>query len=969
MEPAFPFVRVNDFTPNKPDGVWTTVGKIDRWQADAANRRFTFFFGQRSLFIEILGELGFRLRFNPAPAASYTFETSVSVVSRDLGLAGLKVQANQPGPNLLELSTGSLRIEVNLAAFAVAVYRANQLLHQDQPGQGILYIPGAEVVAVMKTAPQGAFYVGGGEKAGAQLFKNNFTFTYFNFDNYMYTEGPSLGQPGPLNPTVPLYCSIPFLIEINPYPKGAVAGPAYAYGIFLDNSAQSYINVTTNDYSDMAGKYYLGALYNELDYYFMAGDWVGDVLNQYTTLTGRPTLPPRYVFGFHQGAYGYFDRYRLSAAANAYREAHIPCDGLHIDVDFQDNYRTFTHSEVKFPACAQYFDGLHGRGFKLSTNITPLITDNLLGESGRVDKYPQRDTLDKAGALLKNSRAGSDSQQNKTPYEAGVNYGSNFGSNPYKYPPLVINRNPTNPPFLPFIPLTAPGNYPDFGLAVNRQVWGEQYQHLIKDLHLDMVWQDMTCPAINPNLRTSQNRTFPGDLLMSQEATDAGGQVHVNLLPFAKVQNAYALNLLKATFEGLGKLSPDKRNFIIARGGYAGIQRYAALWTGDSVSSWDFLRINIPEVLNLGLSGVPISGCDIGGFAKGPVDGFNSTPPDTGLSGVPFVSAVVTGAITNYELLTRWMQLGSFLPWFRNHYDGYNKGFQEAFAYGEPVPTNCRRYVELRYRMLQVYYDAMYKCTQTGTPIARALFLNDPHDPAVYSHSDDQFFVGDDFLVAPILDPHATFNPPTPPIRSIYLPARSDWYSFKDNQSPLEGAVPGGTTIPDYFADLDRVPIYVRAGAVLPFCELEQWVGELPKNPLTFNCYPGPDRWTDASAYQLYQDDGISAGAGTPYRLSRIYQRTINQPGSVQREVRVARVQGDYKPPANFFFIGILGSTTKPTKVSRDGTALPDAGVSANLAASPLDCWYWNADLQIAFVKIFDLDPPHPQDTTVNATY
>src|SRR5262249_6564538 len=155
----FPFVPVNNFTPN--DAGWTTVGKIDRWQADAANRRFTFFFGQRSLFIEILGELGFRLRFNPAPAASYDFETSVSVVSRDLGLAGLQVHANQPGPNLVGLSTGSLRIEVNLAAFAVAVYRGNQLLHQDQPGQGILYIPGAEVVAVMKTAPQGAFYVGG----------------------------------------------------------------------------------------------------------------------------------------------------------------------------------------------------------------------------------------------------------------------------------------------------------------------------------------------------------------------------------------------------------------------------------------------------------------------------------------------------------------------------------------------------------------------------------------------------------------------------------------------------------------------------------------------------------------------------------------------------------------------------------------------------------------------------------------
>jgi len=956
----FPFVAVNNFTPNNPG--WTTVGKIDRWERDAANRRFTFFFGERSLFIEILGERCFRLRFNPAPKASYGFETSVSIVSRDLGLAGLQVRADQPGPNLLGISTGSIRIEINLAAFAVAVYRSTQLLHQDYPGRGILYIPGAEVVAVMKTAPPGAFYVGGGEKAGAKLFKNDFTFTYFNFDNYMYSRGPCLGDPGALNPTEPLYCSIPFLIEINPNPKGAVAGPAYAYGIFLDNSAQSYINVTANDYSDMAGKYYLGAVYNELDYYFMAGDCASAVLDQYTTLTGRPPLPPRYVFGFHQGAYGYFDRNRLSAAANAYRDTHIPCDGLHIDVDFQDNYRTFTHSEVKFPDCAQYFASLHGRGFKLSTIITPLITDNLQGESGSVTEYVQRDKLRQAGVLLTNSRARSGSVPNKKEegdpaYGAGVNYGFNLGSNPYKYPPLRINREGK-------IPLAATGYYPDFGLDANRRLWGEQYKHLINDLGLDMVWHDMTCPGIDPATQ-SENNTFPGDLLMSQEATDAGGQVQVNLLPNAKLHNAYALNLLKATFEGLEKLRPGQRNFIIARGGYAGMQRYAALWTGDSVSSWDFLRINIPQVLNLGLSGMPISGCDIGGFAKGSVDGFNTTRPDTAISGIPFVSAVVTGAITNYELLTRWMQLGSFLPWFRNHYDGYNKGFQEPFAYGEPVPTNCRRYVELRYRMLQVYYDAMYKCTRTGMPIARALFLNDDQDLAVYSHSDDQFFIGDDFLVAPILSPHATFNPPTPPIRSIYLPAGSDWYSFKDNQSPLEGAVPGGTTIPDYFADLDRVPIYVRAGAILPFCELEQWVGQLPTNPLTFNCYPGPDRWTDATAYQLYQDDGISSGAGTQYRLSRIYQRTINQAGSAQREVRVAHVQGNYEPPAKFFFIGILGSITKPTRVTRDREALADAGDSANLATSPVDCWYWNASIQIAFVKIFD----RSSDTTVSAAY
>jgi len=283
---------------------------------------------------------------------------------------------------------------------------------------------------------------------------------------------------------------------------------------------------------------------------------------------------------------------------------------------------------------------------------------------------------------------------------------------------------------------------------------------------------------------------------MAQESTDSTGAVSVTLLPNAQLHNSYVLNLLRATWEGINLLRPNTRNFIIARGGYAGMQRYAALWTGDSGSTWDFLRINLPEVLNLGLSGVPISGCDIGGFAKIDqfVDGIDTAFPNTYIAGEPFTAASVEGGITNYELLTRWMQLGSFLPWYRNHYDGYNKQFQEPYAYGEPVPSNCRKYVELRYRMMQVYYDAMYQWTQTGMPIARALFLNDSNDPQVYANANvsSEFYVGADFLVAPITDPHDCLNPPTPPTRSVYLPAGSNWYQFMDNISPILGAIGGG---------------------------------------------------------------------------------------------------------------------------------------------------------------------------------
>jgi alpha-glucosidase len=746
--------------------------------------------------------------------------------------------------------------------------------------------------------------------------------TQFNYDNYKYTKPtvPSGTTPGPLNPSIALYASIPFMVEANPQPTGAFAGAPYASGIFFDNIAQSYFNMGSNDYSNMDGKYYFGALFGELDYYFFLGDRVPDVLEQYTTLTGRAPMPPKYALGYHQGGYGYFDRAHLENVANSYRAARIPCDGLHIDVDFQDNYRTFTHSEMKFPNVAQMMQGLHAQGFKCSTNITPFLTDNALDENANSTGYAQRKALSDMGGLIYNTYAGQG--PSPVPFQGTVNYGENDDFNPYPYPPLPLPKDTKSG----MTPLSAPGNYPDLGRADVREVWGQQYAHLINDVGLDMIWQDMMCPALDANL--FGNGTFPLTLM-----TNNG----VDYVPNGVGHNAYALFVIMGTWDGLAKLRPDRRNFIIARGGYAGMQRYAALWTGDSGSSWDFLRINLPEVLNIGLSGVPMSGCDIGGFAE-----------DSGSTPGPFPGhGQVFGAITNYELLTRWMHLGSFLPWYRNHYNGYRKEFQEPYRYGEPVPTNCRKYVELRYRMLQVYYDAMYEWTRSGMPVARALFLNDPDDLAVYDHLDDQFFVGRDFLVAPILFP-GQGGPPVA-TRSVYLPAGSNWYAFMDGVARLDDPVPGGSTIGAWYAGLDQVPIYVREGAILPMRGLEQYVGELAQNPLDINVYPGRD-----SEYLLYQDDGITTRAAKAgaFRTTLIGQRS--QGGN--RTVRLQRQVDAYTPPEPYFTVSLLGAA-QPSAVTVAGAAVGNAGSAAGLASAAGDAFYYDAGLQTTVIKVFDTRP------------
>jgi alpha-glucosidase len=933
---AYNYVNVAGFTPNA--GGWSQIGPVTAANPSANTFVFTLTSSpQNAVTITVLGPTSYRLRFDPNPQSGLSATASAAVVNRNLGT--VSATGSQSG-STYTISTGAMTIQVNTASFAVTVLRNGQVVDQDQPGQGLLWIPGQTVTAMMKVMPAGGQCVGFGEKAGSTVVKNNFTMTQFNFDNFTYNNDAIAATPanqiipanntgGPLNPSEPLYCSIPFMTLVNPTPSGTFAGSPYALGVFLDNPGQTYFNLGSNDYSDMTGKYYVGARYGVLDLYYLLADDAAGVLGLYTTLTGRANMPPKYVFGFHQGAYGYFDRYKLSVAANSYRAARIPLDGLHIDVDFQDNYRTFTHSEMKFPNCKDYFDDLHSIGFKMSTNITPLLTDNTLDEFGNVTPYTQRENILNVDGLLYQDFAGQPTSTDL--YVGMVSYGDNYGTNPYPYPPLKPNNQGVTP-------LGAPGNYTNYAVPIAAQTWGKNYEHLICDLGLDMIWQDMTCPAYALTQETPV-RTFPQDLLLAP----IGSTTTVQTAPNALLHNAYAGLLLDATWTGICTLRPEKRNFIIARGGYAGIQRYAALWTGDSASSWDFLSINIPEVVNLGLSGVPMSGCDIGGFANGS----GSSPYSIQGTDVK----TVVGGITDYELLTRWMVLGSFLPWYRNHYNGYTKQYQEAYAYPEPVPSICRQWISLRYRMSQVWYDAMYTWTTTGLPPVRALFLTDGSDPQVYQHLNDEFFVGDDMLVAPIVTQGNQNDPMRTATRQVYLPATGDWWSFMDNQYPLPASVAGGTLITNWSANLNQVPIYIRAGGILPFRQTEQWIGQLPVNPITINCYPGPAR-----SRQLYQDDGTTtqnqSANGGHYRLTTLAQSFT----STSRTLTVTRTYDNFKPSEPFYYVAFINGpgVGKPSTVTLNGTALPDVGNSDTLSQSATNAWYWNASINITFVKVFD---------------
>ncbi len=1006
------FTQVDEFTPAYQN--WQTIGNVT-WTYQESEKAFLLTATKDSnivIKIYILGPSAFRVRFNPN-SPNYPSKKSSAVVNLNLGTTQINYREDN---NTLIIDLDHITINIGLQPYGIAVTRKTkenqvQTIHETNYDYNLVYEDNSEVTACFMKVPSGVGYYGFGEKAGIDLNQNFHTMTFFNYDNFTY-EGPDTAQdnnypvvpsgPGPLNVEEPLYNSMPILVEWNPKPSGDFAGDPYAYAIFLDNPCQTYFNIQTNDYSQyMDGKYYFGSLYNEMDYYFMAGNDIPSVLTQYTILTGPAPMPPMYALGYQQGCYGYYDEKRVMDAAQAYRNNQIPIDGLHIDVDFQDEYRTFTSSSEKFPYVQDFFNTLHEMGFKCSTNITgimsivhqgsPPYTVQALDENGQV---VTRNILDDGTAKNMfimdqyiDEYAGEGSSAN--PFIINENYGTNTdGFNTY----------------IP--PNTALGTYGYYADMLRDEVkvwWSGNYYELI-DKGLDMIWQDMTCPAVTASIDAKylHYKTLPGNLLMSN--------LEGNQVPNAKIHNAYALNMIQATYEGLTRIKnslPDnsynknKRNFIIARGGYAGVHRYAANWTGDSASSWEFLSINISEVLNWGISGQPLSGCDIGGFANGSGSA-GSAVVHNGGSTDPNNPPYITGGQTEPNLLARWMTMGAFLPWYRNHYDGYTKAYQEPYNYSQyPHENNtydtrvlpaCKKYIEIRYQLLQLFYDAMYECTQTGMPICRAMFLNDPQDQNLYPPTDvhdvlvtpynssqqyqydttptyrdrDQFFVGHDLLVAPVILERwesSSYSPGSQnnyPSRPVYLPAGFKWYAFTGDFSgqpdpynnlptTLQGTIvsTASGTYTWNTSQLDLVPAYIREGAIIPVRHLEQYVGQLAKNYLTYNIYPGQD-----SSYLCYQDDHITMDAenSQAYRTTQIQHK---QQGSGQ-EITLTRLHDNYTPPEEFYYVALLGQTQAPSSVAANDSTLQAVNTLQSLADSSINAYFYSLDRQTIFIKVFD---------------
>ncbi len=607
-----------------------------------------------------------------------------------------------------------------------------------------------------------------GEKTG-YLEKSGRSYEMWNRDpNGFYTHNED-----------PLYMSIPFYIVRTPRSGGS---DGYV-GLYLHQSER-----TKFDVKHRAGRTVIGlaAASPGVTLYVFAGSSLKDVVSEYVTLTGRPFMPPKWSLGYHHSKYGYPEGEREAIElAEMFREKEIPCDAIYFDIQYMDDYKVFTWDEEGFPHPEDMIDELHDRGFKVVTIVDPGIKEEegyAVYESGI-----ERD-------LLVKDHGGDE-------FSGSV------------WPGFCV--------------------FPDFLRGKVRKWWAEQNVKLLEQ-GIDGIWNDMNEPAIFFGRKQLQNisRTLDQgivegthfDYSVKEELASLGDEasnwlLHVddrgNEISHGRVHNLYALYEATSTVQAFSSARPDRRPFILTRSGFSGIQQYAASWTGDNTASWEHMKMSLYMVLNMGMSGIPFVGPDIGGF-----DG--DVEP---------------------ELLTRWTQLGSLFPYFRNH-SGLDTIPQEPWSFGSRFEEINREFISLRYRLLPYLYTIFYGAHRTGIPIARPLFMEFPHDEESFTVS-DQFMVGSDLLVAPVLERQANK-------RLVYLPPEEsesetywqDWWTGEEYESGYHHVE----------APLEVMPIYLRHGRGVPYTRAIQNTEETPETlKLRVNFSAG---LVEEVEVPVYHDDG-----------------------------------------------------------------------------------------------------------------
>jgi alpha-glucosidase len=610
-------------------------------------------------------------------------------------------------------------------------------------------------------------------------------------------------------------------------------------GIFLDNTWRASFDFN-KEYRDA---FSFGSEGGPLDYYILYGPEPKSVVESWAWLVGKTPMPPLWSLGYQQSRYSYYPESEVRRIANRLRSEHIPADVIWLDIDYQLKNRPFTVDPDRFPHFDQMVQDLKAQHLR-----TVVITDLHIAD------------LPNAGYK---------------PYDEGK-AGDHFVK---------------NPDGTTFVGVVWPGKavFPDFTQKASREWWGTLYSDFVAK-GVSGFWNDMNEPAVFE----VPSKTMPDDVQHRIDEPGFAPRVASHL----EIHNVFGMENTRGTFEGLKKLEPNTRPFVMTRASYAGGHRYAATWTGDNSSNWFHLRQTIPQLLNLGLSGFAMAGADVGGFA--------SSPPA--------------------ELLTRWLEVAAFQPIDRDH-SAMGTNPQEPWENGTPEDLNLRRrYIEERYRLLPYIYTTAEEMSRTGIPIMRPLFLEFPAEAsgsqAIDPTVDNDFLLGPDLLVAQSQFPDEVDD------YSVALPPVG-WYDYWTG-ARVEGSTGrraiDNTQVPQaevrIHRSLDTLPVFVRAGAIIPEQPLVQSTDQKPEGPLTLRVYP-PTGFNKDCKGSIYLDDGLSYDfqKGQYFRVG--FTCRLSAQGII---VAVTPPEGDFAPWWKLLSIEVYGASKPATAASV--SALNGAGAT-----------------------------------------
>ncbi|MBL7850874.1 MAG: glycoside hydrolase family 31 protein [Cyclobacteriaceae bacterium] len=620
-------------------------------------------------------------------------------------------------PGHLELRSSKLvvRLERDPVRFSFLTAE-EEILNEEVPGLGTSWI--GEQVTSYRTLQEGERFIGLGEKTGP-LDRRGHGYQHWNTDAYSYSPGQD-----------PLYCSTPFYIGIHHRRQ---------YGIYLDNTHKTFFNfgASNNRFSSFS------ADAGDLNYYFIQGDSVAELIEGYTHLTGRMPLPPKWSLGYQQCRYSYYPDYEVRTIAKTFRDKKIPADAIVLDIHYMDKYKIFTWDNVHFPDPKGLIDYLKSLNFEVVVMCDP----------------------------------GIKAEEGYEPYDDGKAKDVFV-----KYPDGEYYSGQVWPGWC---------HFPDFTHPDVRKWWAEKLA-AYSALGINGYWNDMNEIATWGNM-------LPENIEFHHEGEKATAR---------KARNIYGMQMARSTYEGARQLLGGKRPFNLSRSGFSGIQRYAAVWTGDNVSYDDHMMLGIRMVNSMGVAGIAFAGYDVGGF---------------------------TGD-TSVKLFARWITLGAFSPFFRGH-TMVNSLDAEPWSFGEEVENISRNFIRLRYQLMPYLYSVFHEATRTGMPVQRTLAITHTHDARVYqSQYHNQYFFGPSFLIAPVVSHQA--------YAKIFLPG-GDWYSLYD------GTRHAGNCETIVESPLHRLPVFIAAGSIIPMQPPVEHTGEQP-GELHLHVYSGGMKTT----FDYYEDDG-----------------------------------------------------------------------------------------------------------------